>query len=96
MPIKQDMNIYAKWSSKVLIEYVIHYQLEDGTPVAEETMGSALAETTKSFQAKYGAQLNDGYVNLFTSDKDVNIFSSAYETIHKIYEVGVQPVAVML
>lgn len=35
-------------------------------------------------------------VNLFTPDKDVNIFSSAYETIHKIYEVGVQPVAVML
>ena len=35
-------------------------------------------------------------VNLFTADGDVNIFSSAYETIHKIYEVGVQPVAVML
>lgn len=35
-------------------------------------------------------------VNLFTDDSSRNIFSRAYEIVREIYEVGVQPVAVML
>lgn len=61
MPITKDLNLYAKWSSKVMVEYTIKYELEDGTEIAAETTGSALAGSTKTFEAKTGTQLNEGY-----------------------------------
>lgn len=61
MPVNRDLNLYAKWSSNTLVEYKIHYRLEDGTEIAPDTTGSGLAGTTKTFDAKTGTQLNDGY-----------------------------------
>ena len=61
MPVTKDLNLYAKWSVNTLVEYTIHYQLEDGTSIADDTKGSALALTTKTFDAKTGDQLNKGY-----------------------------------
>lgn len=63
MPIVKDLNLYAKWSSNTLVAYTIKYVLEkDGTTViADETTGSALAGTTKTFEAKGGEELNEGY-----------------------------------
>lgn len=61
MPIKKDLNLYAKWSSNTLVAYTIHYQLEDGTTVASDTTGSALALTTKTFDAKAGTDLYKAY-----------------------------------
>lgn len=61
MQIRKDLNLYAKWSYNKLMEYTIKYTLEDGTVIATETTGSALAGTTKTFDAKAGDQLNEGY-----------------------------------
>ena len=61
MPVNRDLNLYAKWSSNKLMEYTIRYQLKDGMEIAPETKGSALAGTTKTFDAKTGTQLNEGY-----------------------------------
>lgn len=61
MPVNRDLNLYAKWSSNTLMEYTIRYELEDGTEIAPPTTGSALAGTTKTFDAKTGTQLNEGY-----------------------------------
>lgn len=61
MPVHRDLDLYAKWSSNRLMEYTIKYQLEDGTTIAPDTTGSALAETTKTFDAKAGDELNEGY-----------------------------------
>ena len=61
MPVNRDLNLYAKWSSNTLMEYTIRYQLEDGTEIAPPTTGSALAGTTKTFNAKTGTELNEGY-----------------------------------
>lgn len=61
MPVNRDLNLYAKWSSNTLMEYTIHYQLENGTSIADDTKGSALALTTKTFEAKTGTQLTEGY-----------------------------------
>ena len=61
MPVNRDLNLYAKWSSNTLMEYTIRYELEDGTEIAPPTTGSALAGTTKTFDAKTGMQLNEGY-----------------------------------
>lgn len=61
MPVTKDLDLYAKWSSNKLMEYTIRYQLEDGTSIADDTKGSALALTTKTFEAKTGTQLKEGY-----------------------------------
>ena len=61
MPIVKDLNLYAKWSSNTLVAYTIKYTLENGTVIADETTGSALAGTTLTFEAKTGDELNEGY-----------------------------------
>lgn len=61
MAVTKDMDLYAKWISNSLVQYTIHYQLENGTPIAPDTTGSALAGATKTFDAKTGADLNQGY-----------------------------------
>lgn len=65
MPVTKDLNLYAKWSSNTLVEYTIKYAVrnEDGTLtyIADDTKGSALALTTKTFEAKTGTQLKEGY-----------------------------------
>lgn len=61
MPVHCDLDLYAKWSSNKLVEYTIKYQLEDNTTIAPDTTGSALAGTTKTFDAKAGDELNEAY-----------------------------------
>ena len=61
MPVNRDLVLYAKWSSSTLVKYTIKYQLQDGTTIAPDTTGSALAGTTKTFDAKTGDELNEGY-----------------------------------
>ena len=61
MPVNRDLNLYAKWRADVNVDYVIHYRLADGTTIAEDTTGSALAGTTKTFAAKTFGMLNEGY-----------------------------------
>ena len=65
MPVNRDLNLYAKWSSNTLMNYTIRYAIEnaDGTLtyIADDTTGSALAGSTKTFDAKTGTELNEGY-----------------------------------
>ena len=77
MPVTKDLNLYAKWSSNTLMGYTIHYKLKDGgTTIAPDTKGSALAGSTKTFEAKTGDQLNDGYRSGYfpeTSSHSINM-----------------------
>lgn len=69
MPVTKDLNLYAKWSSNTLVEYTIHYKLRDGdTTIAPDTKGSALAGSTKTFEAKAGDQLNEDYQSGYFPD----------------------------
>ena len=61
MQIRKDLELYAKWRSDAILPYTIYYKLEDGTVIATETTGSALAGTTKTFDAKAGDQLYEAY-----------------------------------
>ena len=61
MPVNRDLNLYAKWSSNTLMTYTVKYELADGTQIAPPTTGSALAGSTKTFNAKTGTELNEGY-----------------------------------
>jgi len=76
--IKQNLDVFAEWSSNVLVPYTIRYAVPkknaDGSYVLDEndnrvvdyyvaadTTGSALAGTSKTFEAKGGADLFEGY-----------------------------------
>lgn len=61
MPVNRDLNLYAKWSSNTLMTYTVKYELADGTQIAPPTTGSALAGSTKTFNAKTGTELNEDY-----------------------------------
>ena len=57
LPVTGDLAVYAKWTSNKQIEYKIHFQLADGTPVADSISSSDLAGTTITVNAKGGADL---------------------------------------
>ena len=62
MPVNKDLKVYGKWSSNTLMEYTISYKLQGtDTEIAAPTTGSGLAGVTKTFEAKGGADLYDGY-----------------------------------
>ena len=61
MPVNRDLDIFAEWSSKTAVLYTIRYELADGTPIAEPTVGSTLAGASKTFTAKAGTELYAGY-----------------------------------
>lgn len=57
LPVTGDLAVYAKWTSNKQIEYKIHFQLADGTPVADSISSSDLAGTTITVDAKGGSDL---------------------------------------
>lgn len=61
MPVNRDLDIFAEWSSKTPVLYTIRYQLKDGTVIADPTIGSTLAGMSKTFIAKGGSELYEGY-----------------------------------
>lgn len=65
MPVRKDLNLYAKWSPNVMVDYTIKYAVKDKkgnlTYIASDTMGQALADSTQTFEAKAGTQLFPAY-----------------------------------
>lgn len=89
MPITKDLNLYAKWSSKVMVDYTIRYELADGTKIAEDTIGQALAGTSKTFEAKVGDALKEGYQTGYypqTSSHNLDILIESDNVYTFIYE----------
>lgn len=96
MPVRSDLNIYAKWSSNVLVAYTINYKTQDGTVIADPTTGSALAGTTKTFEAKTEGDLYDGYqtgyfptvsshsLTLDINGGENNVFTFVYKPATKV------------
>lgn len=67
VPVTRDLDLYARWSSNVMVEYTIKYMLKDAngnettTEVAAPTAGNALDGVNKTFEAKAGEELYEGY-----------------------------------
>lgn len=61
--VRSDMHIYAKWESRIYVEYEVHYTYTDANgnemDVADMTTGEELAGSTETFDAKAGDQLYD-------------------------------------
>ena len=62
IPVINDMQIYAKWSSHVTVDYKINYVLKlTGEAIADSTVGSAIAGHNKTFYAKTEQDLYEGF-----------------------------------
>lgn len=100
MPINKDLNIYAEWDSRTAVPFRIKYVLLDDptVSVADDTTGYAYASTTRTFQAKAGAPLDqlyaayrDGYYPTVSShsitmqmDAEDNIYTFYYTYADKL------------
>ena len=94
MSVKFDMEIYAKWTSRIPVNFKIHYVYFDGTKeveIAPPTVGASLAGTSKHFEAKVDSELNDKYQTgyfpdvrshtmIMDSDETQNVFKFMYTT----------------
>lgn len=64
-PVKKDMDIYAKWTSNVIVQYRVSYGFYDENgdfvEIAEPMVRSGLAGQNRTVQAKVADQLNEGY-----------------------------------
>lgn len=84
IPIIKDMNIYAKWSSHVSVDYKINYVLHgSGKPVAEPTVGSAIAGHNKTFDAKAGDQLFAEYRSGFYPLVNSHTITMSVDGVHE-------------
>lgn len=62
MPVNKDLKVYGKWSSNTLKEYTVYFKIQGtDTQIADPITGSGLAGITKTFEAKGGTDLYDGY-----------------------------------
>ncbi len=94
MPITHDIKVYAKWQSKVAVKYEIHYELADGTQIADPVIGSTLAGMNKTFNAKGGEELYSAYqegyfpnVNSHTQVMEIereNSFTFVYSAVENV------------
>ena len=96
IPIKKDLNIYAKWSSHVSVGYTIKYVLEStGQEIADATVGSAIAGNNKTFYAKAGdelyAEFRTGYYPLTSSHTITMTAVSDHEYVFKYVFVESMP-----
>ena len=90
MPVNRDLNLYAKWIANTLVPYTIKYAVQnnDGTLtyIADDTKGSALALTTKTFEAKTGTQLKEGYQSgYFPTTSSHSITMDIDDTAKNVY-----------
>ena len=73
MPVQQDMDLFAEWSSTTSVTYTVRYVYEDVNGVkieiAAPTTGYLFAGATKTFSAKTGAQLYGEYQTGYYPDK---------------------------
>lgn len=63
MQIRKDLDLIAEWSSDSFVKYTVQYVLKDNhnVKVADDTVGSGRAGTTKTFDAKGGSDLYATY-----------------------------------
>ena len=64
MPVYRDLDLYAKWTSKVMVDFVVHYAVKEGdwiTEIAAPMVGKMLGGQEKTFYPKAGPELYEAY-----------------------------------
>lgn len=93
IPVKEDLNIYAKWGSRVAVRYTVYYKYidPDGNEIelAPPTVGSTIAGQNRTFDAKGGTALYEGYREGYFPDAASHsiVMSAEVENVHTFYYV---------
>ena len=98
--VTSNVKIYAKWSSNKLMSYAVRFVYKDEsgreTEIAAPIVGSALAGNTKTFSAKVGSELNDGYqvryfpdvqshsITINIDDESKNVYTFYYTYLESV------------
>ena len=115
MSVKQDLEIYAKWTSRIPVSYTIYYdyvcpkeahahvetcftngnltcgkeehthQNEQLVSVANTTTGKSLAGISKTFYAKAGSDLNEGYRVGYYPEMRAHTMTMSSEASENVY-----------
>lgn len=92
IPVRKNLNLYGKWVADELATYTIKYAFEnaDGslTYIADDTQGSAIAGYDKTFEAKVGNDLYEGYRSGYyptTNSHSMNILLGEENTYTFLY-----------
>ena len=98
MPVKQDLDLYAKWDSGAFMDYIIYYQLESNgesvnepeiLAVADKFNGFAHVGDTITFEAKGGTDLYPEYqMKYFPKIRSHSITIAEDETTGEWYPTG--------
>lgn len=89
MPVTRDLDLFAKWSSNVMVEYTIKYMLKDAngnettTEVAAPTTGNALDGVNKTFEAKAGEELYADYRTGYLPETNSHAMTISVDAEHK-------------
>ena len=89
MPVTRDLDLFAKWSSNVMVEYTIKYMLKDAngnettTEVAAPTTGNALDGVNKTFEAKAGEELYANYRTGYLPETNSHAMTISVDAEHK-------------
>ena len=66
MPITRNYNLYPKFTDQVMVNYTVHYYIENSTTkVAEDDGGQARIGSSVTIKAKMGTELYSGMQNNF-------------------------------
>ncbi|MBQ9759816.1 MAG: InlB B-repeat-containing protein [Clostridia bacterium] len=91
IPVKDDMVIYAKWGSRVAVQYTVYYVYVDENgneiEVAPPTVGSTIAGQNRTFDAKGGNDLYEAYREGYFPDAASHsiVMSAESENKHIFY-----------
>lgn len=65
MKVTRDLNLFMEWKSNKVVEYTVEYVVDNGdgtyTTIGEPTKGHSFAGLTRTFKAKVGTELKEGY-----------------------------------
>lgn len=66
MPITRNYNLYPKFTDQVMVNYTVHYYIENSTTkVADDDVGQARIGSSVTIKAKMGTELYSGMQNNF-------------------------------
>lgn len=88
MMIKGDMELYAKWTSKKYVEYLVRFVIEQGgkyIDIAAPLQEEALAGTAKFFRAKVGDGLYDKYQSGYFPEMRSHTMSIKLDEASNVY-----------
>jgi uncharacterized repeat protein (TIGR02543 family) len=69
MTVSDDMDLFMAWTTNVPTFFKVNYVTSDGTTIADSTTGSSFVGLTRTFTAKTGTSLYDGYQQHYFPDR---------------------------